>query len=81
MLVGVATGLFVQLVKGYTPCRARRISVWYIIPAAIDGLQIAILAVFVQVLSPNKYVGWGMMLRLVRRHDLPRQYGLFEHSL
>ena len=31
------------------------------IAAAIDGVQIAILAVFVQVLSPNKYVGWGLL--------------------
>ena len=34
---------------------------WFIVPAAIDGLLIAILAVFVQVLSPNKYVGWGIL--------------------
>ncbi|MDQ3144006.1 MAG: aminopeptidase, partial [Pseudomonadota bacterium] len=34
---------------------------WFIIPAAIDGLLIAVLAVVVQVLSPNKYVGWGIM--------------------
>ncbi len=31
-------------------------------PAAIDNLLIAILAVFFQVLSPNKYVGWGILL-------------------
>ena len=36
-------------------------SCWFILPAAIDGLLIAVLAVFVQVLSPNKYVGWGIL--------------------
>ena len=34
---------------------------WFILPAAINGLLIAILAVFFQVLSPNKYVGWGLL--------------------
>ena len=40
---------------------SRQYFAWFIIPAAIDGLLIAILAVVVQVLSPNKYVGWGII--------------------
>ena len=34
---------------------------WFLLPAAIDGLLIAILAVIIQVLSPNRYVGWGIL--------------------
>ena len=34
---------------------------WFILPFALDMLQIAILGVFFQVLSPNKYVGWGLL--------------------
>ena len=31
-------------------------------PQSIDLLMLAVLAVFFQVLSPNKYIGWGLML-------------------
>ena len=34
---------------------------WFIVPSAIDALLIAILSVTVQVLSPNKYLGWGIV--------------------
>jgi ABC-2 type transport system permease protein len=34
---------------------------WYILPASVDALLLAVLAVFFQVLSPNKYVGWGLL--------------------
>ena len=63
----MVTGLVYQLVEGAAYVGLRQYLGWFIIPAAIDGLQIAILSVFIQVLSPNKYVGWGILLRLVRR--------------
>jgi hypothetical protein len=34
----------------------------YVVPQSIDLLLIAVLAVFFQVLSPNKYIGWGLFL-------------------
>lgn len=60
-LAAMLTGLVYEITKG-----AREISLWayfawFIVPAAIDALLIAILAVVVQVLSPNKYVGWGII--------------------
>ena len=64
LVVNVAamlTGLFYQLVEGARVVGLAQYLGWFIIPAAIDGLLIAILAVFVQVLSPNKYVGWGIL--------------------
>ena len=60
-LVGMATGLFYQMVEGAPRFGIPQYLGWFIIPAAIDGLLIAILAVVVQVLSPNKYVGWGII--------------------
>jgi ABC-2 type transport system permease protein len=35
---------------------------WYLLPSGVDMAILAILAVFVQALSPNKYVGWGIMV-------------------
>jgi aminopeptidase N len=34
----------------------------YVMPQSIDLLLIAVLAVFFQVLSPNKHIGWALML-------------------
>ena len=61
-IAGMLTGLFYQAVMGAQEFGIGRYFEWFIFPAAFDGLLIAILAVVVQVLSPNKYVGWGIIL-------------------
>ena len=64
LLVNVAatlTGLLYQLTEGVRSIGLGQYATFFIIPVAIDALQIAVLAVFVQVLSPNKYVGWGIL--------------------
>ncbi|HVU29476.1 MAG TPA: M1 family aminopeptidase [Sphingomicrobium sp.] len=60
-VAAMVTGLFYQLVEGAHFVGIPQYLGWFMIPAAIDGLLIATLAVFVQVLSPNKYVGWGIL--------------------
>jgi len=60
-LAAMATGLFYQLTQSAAVLGLPQYLGWFLVPAAIDGLQIAILAVFFQVLSPNKYVGWGIL--------------------
>jgi ABC-type transport system involved in multi-copper enzyme maturation permease subunit len=60
-LAAMVTGIFYQLVEGAPQIGVPQYLSWFIIPAAVDGLLIAVLAVFVQVLSPNKYVGWGII--------------------
>src|SRR5688500_7574627 len=60
-LTAMATGLVYQLIEGAPQLGIPQYFAWFIIPSAIDGLLIAVLAVVVQVLSPNKYVGWGIM--------------------
>ena len=60
-LASMATGLVYQVVEGAREFGIAGYVAWFIIPAAIDGLLIAILAVFAQILSPNKYVGWGII--------------------
>ncbi|MEO8175252.1 MAG: M1 family aminopeptidase [Sphingomicrobium sp.] len=59
--VGMVTGLFYMAVSGAGQLGIPQYLGWFILPAAIDGLLIAVLAVVTQVLSPNKYVGWGIM--------------------
>ena len=60
-LVGMLTGLVYQLIQGAPQLGLAQYLGWFIVPAAIDGLLIAVLAVVMQVLSPNKYVGWGLI--------------------
>src|SRR5581483_840132 len=64
LIVNVAaalTGIAYQLIEGAKALGILDYFAWFIIPAAVDGLLIAILAVFIQVLSPNKYLGWGIL--------------------
>ncbi|WP_260483850.1 ABC transporter permease/M1 family aminopeptidase [Sphingomicrobium flavum] len=61
-LSGMLVGLLNQTVNGLGPVGIGKYISWFIFPAAIDGLLIAVLAVMLQILSPNKYVGWGLLL-------------------
>jgi len=58
---GMLTGLAYQLIRGAREFGVSEYLTWYILPSSIDALQLAVLAVFFQVLSPNKYVGWGLL--------------------
>lgn len=61
-LSAMLTGVLYQLAKGTTSVDLGLYLTAYVIPQSIDLLMLAILAVFFQVLSPNKYVGWGLFL-------------------
>ena len=54
--------MLVQLLKGYTNFELGKYLLWYVLPTGFDMILLAVLAVFVQSLSPNKYVGWGVMV-------------------
>jgi ABC-type transport system involved in multi-copper enzyme maturation permease subunit len=55
------TGIVYELTQGARSLGLGHFATTFIIPVAIDALQFAVLAVIVQVLSPNKYVGWGVL--------------------
>jgi ABC-2 type transport system permease protein len=61
-LAGLFTGVATQLMQGVTDISFSQYLFWFVVPASLDMLLLAILSVFMQVLSPNKYVGWGLML-------------------
>lgn len=61
-LTGMATGVVYQLAKGAPSIDLGLYLVGFVLPQSIDLLLLAVLAVFFQVLSPNKYVGWGLFL-------------------
>ena len=61
LLVAVAIGVSVQAFRGYPNFEFEKYVVWYLLPNFVDVLQLAILAIFLQAISPHKYVGWGLM--------------------
>lgn len=79
-LVAVATGMAVQLAKGYTKLEPLSWLLWFWLPTVIGSLQLAVLSVFVQVLVPQKYIGWGVMLVYLVASVAMGSAG-FEHNL
>lgn len=59
---GVITGMATQLLQGSTDFSVGQYLGWFLVPTTIDMVLVALLAVFMQVVSPSKYVGWGLML-------------------
>lgn len=62
VLTGVLAGIGTQFIKGIVDLSPGKYLLWYVLPVTVDSMLVAILAVFMQVVSPNKYVGWGLML-------------------
>jgi hypothetical protein len=60
-LAAMVSGLVFQALNGAREFGLTGYALWFVIPAAIDGFLIAVLAVFAQIVSPNKYVGWGII--------------------
>lgn len=61
-LVGVLAGVLVQTLKGYTHYELTSYLLWFVWPNAVGAVLLAALAVFAQVLVPQKFLGWGVML-------------------
>ena len=80
LLVAIGVGLGVQVFKGYANFEFEKYVTWYALPTFIGFLQLAILAVFLQAISPHKYVGWGLMGLYIVARNVFQSLG-FEHKL
>ncbi|HET9640357.1 MAG TPA: M1 family aminopeptidase [Allosphingosinicella sp.] len=80
LLFGVLAAILVQLIKGYTDVEPAQYLLWYVLPQSVGMVMIAILSVFVQSLSPNKYVGWAVMVVYIVSIIVLNSLG-FEHNL
>ena len=79
-LVAVLTGMLVQLLKGYTHFELGAYALWFVLPTVVGALLLAVLSVFVQVLVPQKFIGWGVMAVYVVASIALGAAG-FEHKL
>ncbi len=80
LLVSVLAAMGVQAAKGYADFEPGKYLLWYVLPQAVDLTLLAVLAVFVQALSPHKFVGWGVMVVYVVATLTLATVG-FEHNL
>jgi aminopeptidase N len=78
--VAVFTGMAVQLAKGWTRLEPLHYLLWFWLPTLVVALQLAVLSVFVQVLVPQKFLGWGLMLLQLVASVALATAG-FEHNL
>jgi aminopeptidase N len=78
--ISILAAATVQAFKDYTNFEWRHYLFWYLVPSAIYAIQLAALAVFVQALSPHKYIGWGATALLLAALLTAPGLG-FEHHL
>jgi ABC-2 type transport system permease protein len=79
-LAAVLTGMFVQVLKGYTQFELGAYLLWFALPMTVNAVLLAVLSVFVQVLVPQKFLGWGVMLLYIVATIALATTG-FEHNL
>jgi aminopeptidase N len=79
LLVGLVAAIAIQTFHAYTNFEIDKYLLWYVLPNTADYVLIGILAVFVQVISPHKFVGWGIMLLFVVSRSVLPQLGLDDH--
>jgi ABC-2 type transport system permease protein len=62
LVVGALAAMGVQAAKGFFDFQIGHYLLWYLLPQSVDFILLAVLAVFLQVLSPHKFIGWGLMV-------------------
>ncbi len=80
MVAAVIVAMLTQLVRGYSQLEVGHYLLWYVLPNAIDMTILAVLAILIQALSPNKYVGWAVMVVYLISTLVMSNLG-FEHNL
>ena len=80
LLISAVAAMLVQLARGVTALEPLQYLNWYLLPMTVDMVLIAVLSVFVQALSPNKFVGWGIMVIYLVATITLNNIG-FEHPL
>ncbi|GGA42657.1 ABC transporter permease/M1 family aminopeptidase [Sphingomonas psychrolutea] len=80
LVISAVAAMLVQLARGVTALEPLQYLNWYLLPMTVDMVLIAVLSVFVQALSPNKFVGWGIMVIYLVATITLNNIG-FEHPL
>ncbi len=80
LAVSILAAMTVQLIRGFPHFELGKYIGWYLLPETVNAALIAVLAVFLQTLSPHKFVGWGLMVVFIISTIVLPKMG-FEHNL
>ena len=80
LAVSILAAMVVQLIRGFPHFELGKYIGWYLLPETVNAALIAVLAVFLQTLSPHKFVGWGLMVVFIISTIVLPKMGL-EHNL
>lgn len=85
LFISTVAAILIQSIRGYFDYELLKYFNWYLLPVTVDLILIAILAVFVQALSPNKYIGWGIMLiyfvGTITMNNLGFEHPLYQYGI
>ena len=62
LVVGMIAGIVIQTFRGWFDYEIGKYLLWYVLPGTVSFALTAVLAIVVQSLSPNKFVGWAVMV-------------------
>jgi aminopeptidase N len=80
LLISVVAAVLSQVFHGYFNFELEKYLVWYVLPQALDFILVAVLAVFLQTISPHKFIGWALMVIYIVSTITFTNLG-FEHKL
>ena len=80
VLMAVVAAVAFQACSGYFRFEIGGYLAWFVWPMTVSAIQMAVLAVFIQVLVPQKFLGWGAMLVWIVLTIMLGSLG-FEHNL
>ncbi len=75
----IVADVVVQLLKGYDHFELGKYLVWFLLPYTLSFGLLGVLAIFVQALSPNKFVGWAVMVVYLIFQAVAGQLGWDHH--
>ena len=79
LVVSILAAVLIQVIKGGASIELGKYLLWYLLPNAVDTGLVAALAVFLQVISPHKFVGWGLMILYIIGTIVMPSLGLEHH--
>ncbi|MEO5686087.1 MAG: M1 family aminopeptidase [Burkholderiaceae bacterium] len=79
-LIAVLGAILFQALHGYFRFEIGAYLAWFVWPMSVAAVQLAVLAVIVQVLVSHKYIGWAVMLVYIVITGVLSTFG-FEHNL
>ena len=80
LTISIVLAFVAQTVRHFAPDDAWKYAAWYLVPMTVSLTIFTVLAVFVQAISPHKFIGWGVMVLVIIANVMMSNLGL-EHNL